>query len=353
MNAICELSHFGRAKFDELGRQNALDRLAVLETPSEGPFEQIVELVKATFGVPICAVSFIDNDRQWFKAYRGLDVDRTSREIAFCDYAIRAEGPLAVEDATRDSRFSANPLVLDKPFIRSYLGCPLKLSDGYIVGTLCIIDQKPREFTGHEIAILSHFANLVIGELELRTMAYTDVLTKLLSRRAWRDSVQKEVGRAQRQSLSLSTLMIDLDHFKEVNDHFGHETGDRVLQKTAQVINSVVRKHDLAGRLGGEEFAVCLIGASLETAATIADRIREQVSALFFDDLPDLRCTISVGVAERLAKEDIDSLLKRADEALYAAKKQGRNQIQVASSDASDDSDALSSHQPTPVHRCP
>jgi diguanylate cyclase (GGDEF)-like protein len=353
MNAVCGLSYFGRTKFDELGRQSALDRLAIVETPSDGPFEQIVELVKATFNVPICAVSLIDNDRQWFKAYRGLDVDRTPREIAFCDYAIRAEEPFAVEDATSDPRFCANPLVFDKPFIRSYLGYPLKLSDGYIVGTLCIIDKKPRAFTQHEVAILSHFANLVVGELELRTMAYTDVLTKLLSRRAWRDSVQKEIGRAERQSLPLSILMLDLDHFKRVNDRFGHETGDRVLKKTAQAINSIVRKHDLAGRLGGEEFAVCLIGASLETATRIADRIREQVSALLFHDVPDLRCTISVGVAELLAKEDLNSLLKRADEALYAAKKHGRNQVQLASSGASVEWEARSNHQTFQVHHCP
>ncbi len=330
MNAACELTHLGSAKFDEYGRQSALDRLAVVETAIEQPFEQIVELVKATFNVPICAVSLIDRDRQWFKAFRGLEVDQTPREIAFCDYAIRAEKPFVVEDATCDVRFRENPLVTGKPFIRSYLGCPLKMPDGYIVGTLCIIDQTPRVFSEQEIAILCHFANLIIGELELRTIAYTDGLTRMLSRRAWRDGVEKEIDRAVRQSGGLSMLMIDLDHFKQVNDQFGHETGDRVLKRVAKVIHSAVRKHDLTGRLGGEEFAVCLIGAGLETGAAIAGRIRKQVAALRFDDLPELRCTISIGIAEFAPGEDLDGLLKRADEALYVAKQQGRDQVQIA-----------------------
>lgn len=337
MNAVCELPHFGRAKFDEYGRQSALDRLAVVETAIEEPFEQIVELVKATFSVPICAVSLIDHQRQWFKAFRGLQVNTTPREIAFCDYAIRAEKPFVVADATQDERFCDNPLVLGAPFIRSYLGCPLKLPDGHIVGTLCIIDQKPRTFTAQEIAILTHFANLVIGELELRTIAYTDVLTRMLSRRAWYDGVEKEIGRALRQASTMSVLMIDLDHFKQVNDSFGHETGDRVLKKTAKVIDTIVRKHDLAGRLGGEEFAVCLIGAGLETAAAIAERIRQRVSGLVFEELPQMRCTISVGVAELVTEENLDGLLKRADDALYAAKQQGRNQVQIAWSGGPDE----------------
>lgn len=330
MNAVCELPGFGRAKFDEHGRQSALDRLGVVETAREEPFEQIVELVKTTFGVPICAVSLIDHQRQWFKAFRGLAADSTPREIAFCDHAIRAEKPFVVADAAQDARFCDNPLVVGAPFIRSYLGCPLKLPDGHIVGTLCIIDQKPRAFSEQEIAILCHFANLVIGELELRTIAYTDVLTHMLSRRAWCDGVEKEIGRAFRQASTLSVLMIDLDHFKQVNDTFGHDTGDRVLKKTAQVISKALRKHDLAGRLGGEEFAVCLIGAGQETAAAIAERIRQRVAALEFDGLPEMRCTISVGVAELLPEDDLDALLKRADEALYAAKEQGRDQVQIA-----------------------
>ena len=89
MNAVCELSQLGKAKFDEPGRQRALDRLQVAGSKVEAPFERIVDLIKTTLNAPVCAVSLIDNDRQWFKAFRGLSVDQTPRDIAFCDHAIR------------------------------------------------------------------------------------------------------------------------------------------------------------------------------------------------------------------------------------------------------------------------
>lgn len=329
MNAICELNQFGKAKFDEPGRQRALDRLQLVGTKAEAPFERIIDLVKATLSAPICAVSLIDNDRQWFKAFRGLDVDQTPRDIAFCDHAIRAERPFVIEDATCDPRFAGNPLVLGAPFIRAYLGIPLKLQDGYIVGTLCVIYQDPKAFSDHEIIILQNFANLVLGELELRTIAYTDGLTKLLSRKAWTERVDAEIDRAMRHPASLSVLMLDLDHFKKVNDTYGHDVGDIVLRKTAKVINAVMRKHDLAGRLGGEEFALCMIHASEQAGLAIAERLRAEIAAMAFPEYDGLSCSASIGVTVFEPGRDVDELLKRADLALYEAKRSGRNQVRL------------------------
>jgi len=329
VNAVCELNRLGKAKFDEPGRQRALDRLEVAGSKVEAPFERIVDLVKTTLNAPICAVSLIDNDRQWFKAFRGLSVDQTPRDIAFCDHAIKEEKPFIVEDATRDSRFASNPLVLCEPFIRAYLGIPLKLPDGYIVGTLCVIYQEPKTFSDHEIIILQNFANLVLGELELRTIAFTDGLTNLLSRKAWTDRVEAEIDRATRYPASLSVLMIDLDHFKKVNDTYGHDVGDIVLRKTAQVINAVMRKHDLAGRLGGEEFAMCIINAAEQAGLAVAERIRADIAAMAFPEYDGLSCSASIGVTVFEPGSDVDDLLKRADLALYEAKRSGRNQVQL------------------------
>lgn len=327
MNAVCEIAHIAHAKFDEPGRQRALDRLNVLETPVEEPFERIVDLVKTTFGAPICAVSLIDNDRQWLKAFRGMEVDQTPRSIAFCDHAIRADAPLVVEDATRDPRFADNPLVTGNPFIRSYLGCPLKMPDGYIVGTLCVVDRKPRGFSDSEIAILRSFADLVVGELELRTIAFSDGLTKLMSRRAWHQGMEREIDRAGRYGLDLTLLMLDIDHFKQVNDRYGHDIGDVVLRRIAAVIRAGLRQHDLGGRLGGEELAISLVNTSEVAAREVAERIRTEIAALEFDGLPDLACTTSIGLAQLRPGETIDTLMKRADSALYEAKDRGRNQV--------------------------
>lgn len=327
MNAVCTLERFGKPKFDEPGRQRALDRLSVLDTALEQPFERIVDLVKTTLGVPICAVSLIDSDRQWFKAFRGLSADQTPRDIAFCDHAIRAEAPFLIEDARHDPRFSDNPLVTSEPFIRSYLGIPLKMPEGYIVGTLCAIDQKPRAFSDHEVSILENFGNLVVGELELRTLASTDGLTKLLSREAWSAHVQEEIERVSRYNSDLSVLFLDLDHFKKVNDEWGHDVGDLVLRKTSAIIAQSLRKHDLIGRLGGEEFAICLIGANREIGSLVAERIRRKLEVVSFPEHPGLNPTMSVGVASFAAGDDLASLLKRSDSALYVAKEEGRNRV--------------------------
>lgn len=329
MNAVCEMNQFAKAKFDEPGRQCALNRLNVVDSNAEAPFERIVDLVKTTLRAPICAVSFIDHDRQWFKAYRGLSVDQTSRDIAFCDHAIRADEPFIVEDATRDPRFANNPLVLCDPFIRAYLGIPLKMPDGYIVGTLCVIFQEPKVFTEHEIVILKSFANLVIGELELRTVASTDGLTKLLARKAWRDRVEAEIDRAMRHSAPLSILMLDLDHFKNINDTYGHHVGDMVLRKTAGAVNALLRKHDFAGRIGGEEFAVCVINAPQQAGLDVAERIRGEIAALEFAEHKGLSCRVSIGMAVFEPGRDLDDLLKRADLALYEAKKSGRDRVEL------------------------
>jgi diguanylate cyclase (GGDEF)-like protein len=330
VNSVCELEHFGKAKFDEYGRQQALDRLQVRGPAKEKPFERIVDLVKTTLNVPICAVSLIDHDRQWFRASRGLGVDQTPRSVAFCDHAIRVDEPFIVEDASLDQRFADNPLVLSEPFIRSYLGIPLKMPDGYMVGSLCVIDQRPRVFLPGEIDILKSFAALVTGELELRTIAAVDGLTNALSRTAWVSQVEAEIDRCTRHGSSLSIVMLDLDHFKRVNDDFGHDVGDLVLIKTTAAMSEVLRKHDLCGRLGGEEFAVCLMNASAEAGMALAERLRIQIGNLQFPEQAGLSCSASFGVATLKPGENLNQLLKRADEALYEAKKQGRNQVQLA-----------------------
>jgi diguanylate cyclase (GGDEF)-like protein len=329
VNTTCELDHFGKAKFDEYGRQQALDRLQVVGTAKERPFERIVDLVKTTLNVPICAVSLIDNDRQWFRASRGLSVEETPRDIAFCDHAIRTGEPFMIEDAACDHRFANNPLVLGEPFIRSYLGIPLRMPDGYMIGSLCVIDQQPRVFSSGEIEILKSFASLVTGEMELRTIASIDGLTSVLSRMAWTSKVNSEISRAERDA-ALSIVMLDLDHFKQINDSFGHGMGDLVLKRTAAEFGKVLRKHDIAGRLGGEEFAICLINASAEMALEIAERIRLRISQLRFSEHDMLRCSASFGVATLAPGETLAQLLKKSDEALYEAKRRGRNRVQVA-----------------------
>jgi GAF domain-containing protein len=146
-------------------RLRALRELLILDTPPEKRFDRIVEFAASEFDVPIALISLIDRDRQWFKARVGLDVCETSREISFCGHAILQPDLFEVLDATRDARFADNPLVVGAPFIRFYIGAPLQLPNGLTVGTLCLIDTRPREFDAMDHAILGTLRDLVAAEL--------------------------------------------------------------------------------------------------------------------------------------------------------------------------------------------
>ncbi len=131
----------------ETERLKALKTLNLLDTKSEATYDAITEVVQAFFEVPIVAISLIDAERQWFKSIQGLAVRETPREVAFCGHTILGDKLFMVEDALKDARFADNPLVTGDPKIRFYAGYPIKDPSGYNIGTLCIIDTKPRRFS--------------------------------------------------------------------------------------------------------------------------------------------------------------------------------------------------------------
>ncbi len=153
---------------DEPDRLEALRRYDVLDTKQEAPFDELTRLVAATLGVPISLISLVDSDRQWFKSKYGLEVTQTPRDVSFCAHVVAEREPLEVPDALKDARFSDNPLVTGAPHIRFYAGMPLLTNDGFIVGTLCAIDHKPRVLTPQQRQIFALLANQVIGLLEMR-----------------------------------------------------------------------------------------------------------------------------------------------------------------------------------------
>ncbi len=158
---------------NEPERLAALCRLEVLDTPPEEAFERITSLAARLFSVPISVVSLIDQDRQWFKSCYGLDTTQTDRRLAFCAHAILYPSPFVVLDAQLDDRFADNLLVTSEPHIRFYAGAVLRSRDGYNLGTLCLIDRKPRIFDEKQRASLQDLAALVMRELELRIDAIT------------------------------------------------------------------------------------------------------------------------------------------------------------------------------------
>lgn len=150
---------------DEKERLQALRALLILDTPPEQRFDKVVQFASEEFDVPICLISLVDHERQWFKARVGLDACETARDISFCGHAILHDDIMLVEDARVDERFIDNPLVTGEPFIRFYAGAPLILPNGHAVGTLCLIDTRPRTLDEMDQYIMATLRDLLVAEL--------------------------------------------------------------------------------------------------------------------------------------------------------------------------------------------
>lgn len=164
---------------------------------------------------------------------------------------------------------------------------------------------------------------------ELQRLATTDPLTGLLNRRAFFDLAEKEIGRCMRYANSCAIIMMDIDHFKSINDTHGHQAGDLVLQRLSQLIKKELRLNDLAARFGGEEFVLLISESDLAMAHSIAERLRQQIEQhVVVTDDERISLTVSLGVSVYTKEDkDIDTLIARADEALYIAKHRGRNRV--------------------------
>ncbi|MDG9924567.1 MULTISPECIES: sensor domain-containing diguanylate cyclase [unclassified Pseudomonas] len=328
---------------DETLRQRALDKLDVVDTPAELYLDTLVRLTRELFEVETVLISLIDRDRQWFKARIGLDVAETPRDISFCGHAVAARSPLVVEDAHLDPRFADNPVVTGPPFLRFYAGQPLYSSDNQPIGTLCMLHPQPRGLNQQERFRLRDLATLVEGYLQLRSVsqqahklreavdreqrkALIDPLTQLWNRAALNQFFSRELASATGAGLRLGLIYGDLDHFKQVNDQFGHAGGDQVLWESSRRMGTALRPDDLLVRLGGEEFIALVSVHDARELGHIAERMRKAVG-----DTPmtvaakPLPVTISLGTALLESGENQGDLLERADRALYLAKKQGRD----------------------------
>ena len=154
--------------FDDVRRLKALREYQVLDTAPEPAFDAVVQLASRIFRTPIALLSLLDESRQWFKARVGMEATATPREYAFCDHAIRSSQTMVVNDAAKDERFSDNPFVTGAPGVRFYCGVPVRTPDGEALGTLCLMDTRPREIDAPAVALLESLAHQVEVELELR-----------------------------------------------------------------------------------------------------------------------------------------------------------------------------------------
>ena len=183
------------------------------------------------------------------------------------------------------------------------------------------------------LSILTHRLGRRISQQnrELERLTRTDPIMQLPNRRHFESRAQNELSRSQRTGQPVSLMLVDVDRFKQTNDHYGHGMGDVVLRRIADVLRQNVRDIDLPARYGGDEFAVLLVDSGIDFAEGVAERIRSQVAALDFDAEPGLSCSASIGVAELdRSLTTLEQWMQAADAALYRAKAAGRNRVAVA-----------------------
>jgi len=203
-------------------------------------------------------------------------------------------------------------------------------ADDYITKPFDMHELRVRVRAGQRIVQLQ--SELLETKKNLEIQSRTDPLTGVLNRRAILSQIENELCRAKRDNAHISISMLDLDHFKKINDTFGHLAGDAVLRETMNRVEEAIRTYDAIGRFGGEEFIVVFPGAKQTDAFAIAERIRLKINGKNADvDGISIPFTISQGLATCNGKSTVDELIAKADEALYRAKENGRNRVEQAS----------------------
>lgn len=315
---------------EELDRKFFEIQTEVLATLNfEDLFSKLLKLIKLKFGIPYVWLTLIEGSKP-AHLMRQLRLSEPVSFVERVDFlkAVGSNGqPLLINRGLdRLSNLQPDGLFYD---FRSLAVVPISL-DGEIIGSFNQADPSLQRFRpGIDTCYLEQLALVVsiclsnvVAHEELRAMAFKDPLTGLLNRRAMERALKRELARASRYSSPLSVVFVDLDDFKQVNDQYGHDSGDELLCYAADRLVALTRESDIVARFAGDEFVLILPGVATAEAEAFMHRIRA-----YFAKYPvkkagaELTVKLSYGVAQAQAGEEADKLVKRADEALYEAKK--------------------------------
>ena len=306
----------------ELRRQAALYSLAVLDTDPDEEFDRIARLAQRLLTVSSALVSFMDHDRQWYKARVGVDPTEADRSETFCTHVIDSGQPLVVDDATGDPRFADNPHVVADGGVRFYAGVPIHSPGGHAVGTLCVFDDSPRVTDPDAIEPLLDLAAMVDEIIAGRVRANVDEMTGLQNRRGFMQAGEPLLRLADRAKVTMTLGFFDVNGLKTINDTLGHEAGDLAIATTGRLLASCFRSADVVARLGGDEFVVLFVVADVAGSTKATTRLLAAVDERNArGDLP-FTLSIACGFIERAPGADtVEQLLARSDSAMYEHKR--------------------------------
>ncbi len=348
LNLLADGIRRKRTDLDALRRK--IERYATLK--------EVAEVLSTTLSLDEIAQLVVDSSMRIVgKADRGLLylIDKDKQELAlhvsqskagvpkvkekkgdvFDMWVFKQRKPLLIEDTGTDFRFSQTDLAAAKEYFRSLISVPLIL-ESKMMGVLRLDSAAELTYIQEDLRLLDIIADLAAVAVEnsrlytqTEELAIKDGLTDLAVHRYFKERLKEETKRATRTKSTFSLLILDIDHFKEYNDKYGHISGDVVLRYLSGVLKTVAKEGDIVARYGGEEFAMILLGREKKTAVQEAEAIREKIkSEPLVLRREKTNLTVSIGVANFPSDTFIaEELIKKADDRLYKAKKEGRNRV--------------------------
>jgi diguanylate cyclase (GGDEF)-like protein len=347
---------------NEESRLKALKDMQILDTPIEERFERITRLAKKAFNVPVCAISCIDQHRQWFKSIHGLDTTQTPRCISFCQHTILQHDAFVINDARFDDRFDNNPLVTGDSEVVFYAGVPIYSSDGLPVAAFCVLDHEPRSFDDDDVDALRDFAKMV--EYELYTSApnpiaqavvdhvgeswkssLVDPLTRLWNHVGLTTMLSGSLDEAKSNQQEICVSIIDFVGFNQVNEQLGHVSGDDLLKWISKDLLKMINEKNVLGRIRGDCF---LLITNLNNAQHDGfAELREIHSFLNtypiygIEDRDTLGSTIASLRVPPSWGGNVEELLSELDETMYVAKSvESHNKFLIKEVDSFDQNNA-------------
>lgn len=308
---------------NENERLKSLYMMDLLDKKDDERLSRLTRLAKATFDVPIALISLLDRDRQWLISCTANSLRETSRNVSFCAHAILLQGALIVKDARKDDRFENNPFVIGEPYVRFYAGCPVHLPDGSIAGTVCVIDDQPRDFSSDEINLLLDLGAIVEDEFLIISQAMTDKLTALPNKRGFYRVADKRFIELTRANTPFSLFYFVVDNLQSVNDMWGHAEGDSIVRAFAKSLTACLSKDDVCGRVDGSAFAVLLAHQNQFDADAFLFNLQDKIDGYNRNANNKYHVNYSYGMVENDADKyaDIIAMLKDSDTVMYSERR--------------------------------